>query len=147
MSLEQNKAIVRRFIEEHLGENSQRVNDELLAPDCRIYFYAPGTPLPLDRESWKGLCAMLRAALPDIGDRAEEVIAEGDLVAVRWSGGGTHTGEFMGIPPTGKYVSATGIFIGHVKDGRIVEGWENWDALGFMQQLGAIPAPAAAGAA
>ena len=87
---------------------------------------------------------MFRAALPDIRSTAEDVLAEGDRVAVRWTGSGTHTGEIMGVPPSGVRVSATGIFVFHIKDGKIVEYWENWDTLGFLQQIGAIPAPASA---
>jgi len=69
----------------------------------------------------------------------DEQLAEGDLVASRWTGRGTHQGELMGIPPTGKQVTVSGITISRVKNGKVVEEWSNWDTLGMLQQLGVVP--------
>ena len=85
-----------------------------------------------------------RTAFPDIKITVEEQIAEGDLVATRWTAKGTHKGELMGIAPTGKESTVTGVTIDKIKDGKIVESWNNWDTLGMMQQLGVIPALATA---
>ena len=68
-----------------------------------------------------------------------EQIAEGDLVVTRWTGKGTHDGELMGMPPTGKWVEVDGVAIDRISGGKIVESWNCFDALGMMQQLGAIP--------
>jgi len=92
----------------------------------------------------KELIAGYRAAFPDIHVTIEDQIADGDLVVSRWSAKGTHQGELMGIPATGKHATVTGITIDRIADGLIVESWNNWDTLGLMQQLGAIPAPAMA---
>jgi steroid delta-isomerase-like uncharacterized protein len=74
----------------------------------------------------------------------EDEIAEGDRVVTRWSARGTHEGEFFGIPATGKQATVTGVTIDRIIDGRIAESWTNWDTLGLLQQLGAIPAMAEA---
>ena len=69
----------------------------------------------------------------------EGQFGEGNMVATRWTGRGTHTGELMGIPPTGKQVTVVGITISRVEDGKVVEEWTNWDTLGMLQQLGVVP--------
>jgi predicted ester cyclase len=107
--------------------------DELLGPGYRLHF--PGMPEPLDAEAHKGLVMMFRAAFPDWVETVEDVIAEDDKVVIRVTGRGTHEGEFQGIPPTGRQVAATGVGIGRIEDGRIVEAWAAYDALGLMQQL------------
>ena len=135
------QALARRYEEEHPREGYQALTDELYAPDAGVYLAAPGVPQPLDREGWKQTIGMFRAALPDIYHTVEEVIAEGDRVAVRWSGGGTQTGPLMGLPPSGKHATTTGMSIYRFADGRIVESHHCFDFLGFLQQLGAIPSP------
>jgi len=79
--------------------------------------------------------------LPDVHFTVDDIIAEGDKVAARWTSTGTHKGELMGIPSTGKKVMVTGIVINHFADGKIVDDWESYDILGMMQQLGVIPSP------
>jgi steroid delta-isomerase-like uncharacterized protein len=81
----------------------------------------------------------LRAAFPDGRVTIEDMIAEGDKVVTRYNSRGTHKGDFMGIPATGKKVAVTGIVISRIAKGKIAEEWEEFDALGFMVQLGAIP--------
>jgi predicted ester cyclase len=81
-----------------------------------------------------------RTGFPDFRDTVDLQLAEGDLVATRATSSGTHTGPFQGIAPTGKRLSWTGIVIDRVQDGRIVESWGNWDMMGLLQQLGAVPA-------
>ena len=83
----------------------------------------------------------MRSALPDLRITLEDDMAEGDKVVTRWIGQGTHQGELMGIAPTGNQVTITGITIHRVEEDRIVEEWSNWDALGLMQQIGAVPSP------
>jgi predicted ester cyclase len=83
-----------------------------------------------------------REAFPDLSMKVEEIVAENDLVAVRWTARGTHKNELFGIAPTGKEATVTGITIDRWAGGKIAESWTNWDTLGLLQQLGAVPAPA-----
>ena len=131
MSAEENKAIVRRTYEEVWNKGNLVAANEFLAPN--MVRHAPGTP--------KGsfVVTTLRRAFPDLHITIEDMVAEGDKVATRWAFRGTHKGEFMGIPPTDKQVTFTGLEIARFTDGKCVEHWLNWDALGFMQQLGSIP--------
>jgi len=92
-------------------------------------------------EGLKQFVTMIRSAIPDLRITLEEDIAEGDKVVSRWRAQGTHQGELMGIAPTSNQVMITGITIHRIEDGKIVEEWENWDALGLMQQIGAVPSP------
>jgi predicted ester cyclase len=88
---------------------------------------------------------MSRSALPDFHSTLEDMIAEGDKVAERFTGRGTHKGEWMGIAPTGKQVTIQGMAIHRITDGKIVENWTNMDMLGVMVQLGVVPPPGQAG--
>ncbi len=133
----ENKAISRRADEELFNRGNVDVADELFAPDF-VYHDPAGGELR-GPESVKGYAAMLRAAFPDLHQTVEDQIAEGDKVAYRWTARGTHEGELMGIAPTGKRVEFTGIAVARLADGRIEEIWENYDALGMMQQLGVVP--------
>ena len=139
---EQNKAVVRRFV-----EAGNRVNlsayDELLADNFVDHSAPPG--FPNDREGQKQFAAMLNAAFPEGSQTADDLISENDKVVMRWTARGTHLGEFMGIPATGRQVTVTGIDIFRVTGTQIVEHWSEWDALGMMQQLGAVPAPGQGG--
>src|SRR5215218_2892672 len=92
-------------------------------------------------EGLRQFVSMIRSALPDLSITLEEDIAEGEKVVSRWRAQGTHQGELMGIAATGNEVAITGITIHRIEDGKIVEEWENWDALGLMQQIGAVPSP------
>jgi steroid delta-isomerase-like uncharacterized protein len=136
--LEANKALYRRWFEEVVSRGDLALADDLLASDYVLHF--PGAPAPVDREGHKGLVAMFRAGFPDWVETVDDVIAEGDRVVIRVTGRGTHEGEFQGVPPTGNPVTATGIGIGRIADGRIAEAWAAYDALGLTQQLGALPA-------
>jgi steroid delta-isomerase-like uncharacterized protein len=93
---------------------------------------------PLDANAHKGMVMMFRAAFPDWVEAVEDVIAEDDKVVIRVTGRGTHEGEFQGIPPTGRQVVATGVGIARIEGGRIAEAWAAYDALGLMQQIGAV---------
>ena len=142
MSSEQNKTIVRRALEEPWTGNLDVV-DELIASD--YIGHDPATPEPLrGPEGVKQFIATYLAAFPDARITVEEQLAEGDLVATRWSGRGTHEGELMGIEPTGKQATVSGLTISRLQGGKIVEEFQNWDTFGLMQQLGAVPALARA---
>ena len=140
MSVEENKAIVSRATEELWNKNNLAVVDELYATN----FVSHGSDIPgvtPDREGYKQFVTMSRTALPDFHTTIEDMIAEGDKVVQRFTARGTHKGEFMGIPPTGKQVTITGIAIDRIAGGKIVENWVNMDMLGMMVQLGVVPPP------
>ena len=82
---------------------------------------------------------MYQSAFPDVQITIEEQVAEGDTVATRWTGRGTHQGELMGVPASGNRVEVAGVTISRIEGGKIVEEWDNYDALGMMQGIGAIP--------
>jgi steroid delta-isomerase-like uncharacterized protein len=117
--------------------------DEMVAPEATLY--VPGNPQPMDRESWKGFYAPFYAAFPGLRLTIDDLIAEEDKVVVRFTFQGTHQGELMGIPPTGKDVRAGGITIVRIAGGKMVEHWEEFDMLGILQQLGVVPPPGQGG--
>jgi predicted ester cyclase len=136
-SIGANKELYRRWFEEVVTGGDLALADELLAPGYRLHF--PGMPGPIDREAHKALVTMFRTAFPDWVETVDDVIAEGDKVVIRVTGRGTHEGDFQGVLPTGRQVTATGVGIGRIENGRIAEAWAAYDALGLMQQLGAVP--------
>ena len=140
MSTEQNKALLRQFMEEIFNRGNMRRADELLAPDfVEREELPPG--IPRDREGVKQLTTMLHSAFPDFKFTIDDMIAEGDKVVVRSTWSGTHKGEFMGIPPTGKSVSFGVFDIVRIAGGKVVEHWGQMDNMRMMQQLGVIPVP------
>ena len=143
MSTEENKALVRRWTEEDNKRNLAGIV-ELCAPGYVVH--GTGAFPDMDLATMKQMTLAFWTAFPDGHYTVEDLIAEGDKVARRLTFRGTHQGEFMGIPPTGKQVSVTGIAIDRIKDGKFVEGWMNEDNLGLLQQLGAIPQMAQTGA-
>jgi len=135
MSTEANKALVRRFYAE--GVHNPALFDELLAPTYVLHF--PGRPPIAGIEGAKQLMVAYSTAFPDLQLTTEGMVAEGDKVAIRNTWRGTHQGVFQGLPATGKHVVFTGSDIFHIEGGKIAEQWADLDALGLMQQLGAIP--------
>ena len=137
MSTEENKALARRVLEEMFNAGNLDVADELLASD-----YVDHDPsLPEDvhgPEGFKEYVGMYRSAFPDVHVQIEDQIAEGDRVVTRWTGTGTHTGELMGIAPTGKRVTLPGMEIVRIANGKLVEGWEGYDSGTLMRQLGVV---------
>ena len=137
---EENKELGRRAIEEVYSGRNPDAADEIYSPD--FVDHDPATPEEMRRgpDGVKQQGAMYGEAFSDLQLSVETQLAEGDLAATRWSARGKHTGELMGVPPSGNQVSITGITIGRIADGKIAEEWTNWDGLGLMQQIGAIPA-------
>lgn len=137
MSSEQNKVIVRRFFEEPWKGNLDVV-DELTASD--YVGHDPALPEPLrGPEGVKEFIATYREGFPDARITVEQQLAEGDLVATRWSARGTHEGEMMDLEPTGKQVTVTGVTISRLESGKLVEDFRNWDFHGMMRKLEAPP--------
>ena len=131
MSLEENKAIVRRWIDVYNTHNLDSF-DEFIAPD-----YVDHTN-KVDREGLRQLFIMGFTGFPDWHETIEDIIAEGDKVWIRITYTGTHTGEFMGVAPTGKKVTMTGVDIYRIENGKLVEYWHVSDQIDFNIQLGLI---------
>jgi steroid delta-isomerase-like uncharacterized protein len=135
-----NEAIVRRFIDEYQTGGDESVAEEILAHD--FVDHSPFGPFSPDREGVKQLFAALRAAFPDLWAEIQDQFSQGDKVVTRKTFHGTNDGDFMGMPPAGKQVSFDVIDILRLRDGQFVDHWNVVDAMGLMQQLGAVPAPA-----
>lgn len=131
----ENKTISRRFYEEVFSRGNLAVADELLAANC-VDHNPPGPGFPPGREGVKQVIMMFRSAFPDLQFTVEDQIAEGEKVVSRLTVRGTHQGELMGIPATGKKVTIGLVDILRMQDGKIVERWGQADLLGMMQQLG-----------
>ena len=132
---EENKAIVRRLGEEVWNKGNLAVVDELVSAD--FVGYGPGRRVTRGPQELKQVVTRMRTAFPDLRFTVEDEIAVGDMVVTRWTGRGTHRGEWRGIAPLGKQASFTGIAIRRIAGGKIVERWVNADQLGLMRQLGA----------
>ncbi len=147
MSTEDNKATVRRILEEGMNRGKIAVFDELCASDW--IHHDPTQPHIRNLEDYKNYVTERRRAFPDLHFRMEDIIAGEDQVVVRWVWHGTHTGDFVTLtihlPATGKQVSVTGITIFRFAAGRVAETWNQSDRLGMYQQLGLIPVPQAVG--
>jgi steroid delta-isomerase-like uncharacterized protein len=139
MSVEQNKALFRRLVEEVFNKGNVSTIDEFLAPNfVEREVLPPGTPS--GREGVKQLTMMFRTAFPDFNVSIDDMIAEGDKIVARTTWSGTQKGEFMGIPSSGKRVSFDVIDIIRISEGKGVEHWGVMDSSALMQQLGVIPA-------
>jgi len=139
---DKNKAVARAVFDVFNGADPAEL-DDVVAPDA--VDHDPYNPFREEgREGLKKVISMYREAFPDLEFTIEDQIAEGDKVVTRWVGGGTHQGELMGVAPTGKTSTVTGIGIDRIDNGQVVEAWGNWDALGMFQQLGLVPEPEAA---
>jgi steroid delta-isomerase-like uncharacterized protein len=139
MSTDANKDLVRRYQEAH-NTNNLAALDAIVAADLISHSLMPGVPPGL--EGGKLVHGVAVAAFPDFRADIEDLIAEGDKVVARMTFRGTHTGgEFMGIPPSGRSFAFTATAIFRIAGGKIVEHWGEEDSVGWLQQLGAIPAP------
>lgn len=138
METSQNKDIVRRFLEEVVNKGNQSLADELIASDFVDHNPLPG--LPPNKDGFKQSFVIFHDTFPDMHYEIDDIIAEEDKVVVRWTATGTQKGELMGIPPTGRSISVTGMDIFRIVNNQLAELWLSWDQLGMMQQLGAVPA-------
>ena len=143
MSSDNNKAIVRRFIDEIFVEGRRETVDELLADDFVAHTW-PSTGHPKD--DLKGAIERTSAALADPVFTIDDILAEGDRVAVRLTAAATQVGPFMGMPASGKRYEIGEIHWFRLRDGKVTEHWHQFDQMGMMKQLGLMPGqPAAAG--
>ncbi len=135
---EENKAIVRRYVDEVQTQHKVEVLDQLFAPNIVNH----GTPHDLPGvEGFKQSFTMLFTAFPDMTVTIQDQVAEGDKVVTRKTFRGTHKGEFLGIPPTGKRVEYNAIDMFRITGGKCTDVWGIMNRLGLMQQLGVIPPP------
>jgi len=140
MSVEVNKDLVHRlWYGELWGKWNTGIADDLFSPGYLLH--VTGSPQPVSRDVTKQLVSMFHAAFSDMTHTVEEMIAEGDTVAARWTVRGTHDGDFQGLAPTGKSVQQTGLTVHHLMNGRIVESWLVFDSASFLGQLAATPSP------
>jgi steroid delta-isomerase-like uncharacterized protein len=136
MSVEENKANVRRYLDEAWNKGNVSVLDELMTPDYARYVGLSGAHL--DREGQKQRIAGFHKAFGDLQLILDDMVAEGDKVTIRIRLTGTHRDTFMGIPATGKRITIAAIDILRLVDGKVVEHWGVMDTYGILQQLGAI---------
>jgi len=136
MTAEENKALVRRYIEEVWNRRNLGFVEEVLSPAYRRYL-TPGAP-PIDPQAQKTRLTGFLEAFPDIHLTIEDLFAEGDRVALRVTFRGTHRGTFQGIPPTGNSILVSGLDIIRIEDGKFAEHWGGPDLLSWLQQVGAV---------
>ncbi len=138
MTSEHNKSVVRRYYEDVFNEGRLGLLDHLAVAE-----YAEHNPFPGQATGLEGLRQRVESILTAFHPRftIEDLICEGDKVVVRWSQRATHVGDFMGIPPTGRPITLTGIDIHGMRNGKMSEHWDVVDMLGLFQQLGVIPEP------
>ena len=137
MSMEENKAVTLRILDEVWSKGNLDVIDEVV--DVNYVYHEPYAGEIRGHEGLRQLVTMYRTGYPDLQFTSEDLIAEGDKIVQRWSCVGTHQGELMGLPATGKRTTTKGINIIRYEGGKVVEEWSNWDALGWLQQLGVVP--------
>lgn len=138
MAEEENKAIIRRSVDDFWNKGNLAAADDFYAANYVGHdasgLHAGGL------EEFKRSATAIFTGFPDLQVTIEDVVVQGDKVVKRWTARGTHKGEFMGIPPTGNQVTITGIDIYRIAGDKIEECWSNSDTLGMMQQLGVVPA-------
>ena len=138
MSTTTNKAIMSRFWDELFSQEKVEIVSEIVSDTFQNHSDNPGE-LP-GIAGLIGFVHSIHSAFPDIRIVPEMLLAEGDKVATRWRAIGTHIGEFMGVGPSGKQINFTGTSIHQLTDSKIIAGWDSWDTLTLLQQMGAIPA-------
>jgi steroid delta-isomerase-like uncharacterized protein len=140
---DKNKDIVlRQWYQELWDKWNISAADTLFTDNYRLHL--PGSAAALDRDATKGVVKMFSVAFPDLQHTVDEMVAEGNTVAARWSVQGTHRGDFQGIAPTGEQVKVSGTTVHHMENGKITETWLTFDTMDLLQQLGAVPRAAEA---
>ena len=134
----QGAALVHRWFDEVWTQGKAASIDELMSPGCVVHGLNSGT---LDRNGFKEFHRNYCDAFPDVRITVEQTVSEGDMVAVRWSGTGTHKGAGLGFPATNKPARFTGMTFVRVQNGKLVEGWNVFDQLGMLTQLGVVSLP------
>ncbi len=136
---ESNIAVARRWFEEVWNQGRTETIGELLAPDGVMYGIAHGGHVVRGPQEFRAAYDQLKGAFPDIRFTIEEAIGEGDIVALRWTARAMHRGDHLGVPATHKALTITGMGFARIRDGKILETWNNWDMMGLMHTIGATP--------
>ena len=136
---EENKAVVRRWFEEVWNQGREATIDELFPAEGVAHGLGDSESDVHGPTEFKTFAANIRGSIPNTRIRVEDILSEGDRVAVRVILEGTHTGQGLGVPPTGRRVSIQWIIILRMVDGQIVEAWNSYDQLGLLRQIGALP--------
>jgi steroid delta-isomerase-like uncharacterized protein len=140
MSAEQNKSIARRWVEEGWNKHNPALVDEIYTPD--VVQIDPNSPVPVESAAaLKAFVGVYLTAFPDIHFKIDDLTAEGERVIWRFSATATHRGDLLGMAPTGRPITVTGMVQFDFRDSRIARVWVNHDFYGILAQLGAIPAP------
>lgn len=134
----ENKALIRRWFEEVWNKGREAAIDDMLASRAVVHGLGPDLQGP---EAFKSFHRAYRNAFPDVKIQIEDIVCEGDTVATRWGGSGTHQGDGLGFPATGKPVRFTGMLFARVENGKLTEGWNIFDQLGMFQQMGIVTPP------
>ncbi len=136
---QENSALIRRWFDEVWNHGRMEAIDEMASPDVIGHGQAQhDTDVGL--EAFRVFAKDLLTAFPDMKVTIDQIIEQGDKVVARWTATMTHKGNFLGFAPSGKKATITGTSIQRMSGGRIVEGWDNWDQLGLLVQIGAVPA-------
>jgi steroid delta-isomerase-like uncharacterized protein len=136
---QENSALIRRWFDQVWNEGRMEAIDEMASPDVVGHGQAQhATDVGL--EEFRTFAKDLRRAFPDMTVTIDQIVEQGDKVVARWTSTMTHKGDFLGFAPSGKKATITGTSIQRISGGKIVEGWDNWDQLGLLVQIGAVPA-------
>jgi steroid delta-isomerase-like uncharacterized protein len=145
MFMSESEALIHRWFDEVWNRGREETIDQLFAAEAIAHGLGEEDVQVRGPEQFKVFWRNLRSALPDIQIRIEDTTATEDKAVVRVVLTGTHTGNGLGVPPTGNHVAVSGIVIVRLSGGQIIEGWNSWDQLGLLRQIGAIPKPSNAG--
>jgi steroid delta-isomerase-like uncharacterized protein len=129
---------MHRWFDEVWNKGNASAIDEMMVEDAVVHGLGEADAAVRGPAAFKPFAARLRGAFPDIHVTIDDTIEEGDLIAARWTARMTHRGDHLGPPPTGRAVTVTGMSMGRLRDGKLVEGWNNWDTMSLMQQIGAF---------
>jgi steroid delta-isomerase-like uncharacterized protein len=137
MSAEENIPLMRRWYREVWREHKDQTIHELLASDARLWGQTEPEQEIRGPEGFVAFAEQIRSAFPDTEVTIEDIFAADDKVAVRWVATGTHKGNGLGFPASDRRVRISGMTVARIENGKIVEGWDNWDRLGMLEQIGA----------
>ncbi len=142
MAVMTNQQLFQRYFDEVANAGNLELADEFFAPDYLHHDPANPDPRPmLGPQAVKDHLTSLKGAFPDLVFEVEDTVSDGDQIIVRWTARGTNTGDYFGMPATGKPIEITGMNTWRTQGGKAIEGWVNRDDIGLLQQLGVIPTP------
>jgi steroid delta-isomerase-like uncharacterized protein len=141
MPVEENVQLMQRWFQEVWNEGRIQTIYDLLAPDGVARGQRGGESEIRGPEEFAKFVREIRGAFTDIEIQIEDIFGAGDKVVIRWVADMSHTGDALGIVPTGKTVRSRGVSIARIENGKIIEGWDNWDQLGMLEQIGAYKQP------